>query len=448
MALYSTRNRALRATWREGVLSGIAPDGGLYLPEQIPNFSLEKIAALRGYTFVELATHLAQAFIGSEVPGAMLEAICSDAFNFPLVIRAVDAKTSILELFHGPTCAFKDFGARFMAGLFRYFWNTQSKQLTVLVATSGDTGSAVANAFLDRSSNPPIRVAILYPKDKVSEIQRRQMTTLGYNVTAYEVDGTFDDCQALAKQALCDNKLIKLHPLTSANSINIARLLPQMFYYAHTTLAFAKDTPPLFSIPSGNLGNLTGGLLAHLVGFQAAHFIAACNANRTFPDFLLTGEFKPQRSTETISNAMDVGNPSNFQRITELFTNFTKTQQMQDLLLGFCATDQQTEELIRSWHQRYGYILDPHTAVGACALKHYTERDPHLAAHRVLVATAHPAKFAQVVLRGLRWPTAPDTGSISIDMPAQLLELEKRPERLISLKNSYSQLASALASSE
>jgi threonine synthase len=438
MALYSTRNRSIRATWREAVLSGIAPDGGLYLPEQIPHITPNEIHTLRERTFVELATRLAHAFIGSEVPQGTLEALCAHAFNFPLILKEIDAHTSVLELFHGPTCAFKDFGARFMAGLFRHFWGTQSKQLTVLVATSGDTGSAVANAFLDREPNPPIRVAILYPKNKVSDIQRRQMTTLGHNVTAYEVDGTFDDCQALAKQALCDSELTKLNPLTSANSINIARLLPQMFYYAYTTLRFPKEGPPLFSVPSGNLGNLTGGLLAHLVGFRAARFIAACNANKTFPDFLITGEFLPQRSTETISNAMDVGNPSNFQRITELFTAASETASMHELLSGFSATDHQTGAMLKSWHSQYSYILDPHTAVGACALSNYLEHHPNAATHRVLVATAHPAKFSDVVQSTLG--SAPE-------MPLALRDLTALPEQYTPLSNSYAELRSALEKS-
>jgi threonine synthase len=332
-----------------------------------------------------------------------------------------------------------------MAGLFRYFWGTQSKQLTVLVATSGDTGSAVANAFLDQDPNPPIRVAILYPKDKVSEIQRRQMTTLGHNVTAYEVDGTFDDCQALAKQALCDSELTRRYPLTSANSINIARLLPQMFYYAYTTLRFPKDSPPLFSIPSGNLGNLTGGLLAHLVGFRAAHFVAACNANKTFPEFLVTGEFLPQRSTETISNAMDVGNPSNFQRISDLFGDQKDRGYFHTLLSGYSASDQETAKMLRKFHAEYGYILDPHTAVGACALVDYVKKHSNIAPQRVIVATAHPAKFAQVVHQALGWSSV-NAESRSIDVPQQLRELETKAERVIALDNSYAALQGVLES--
>jgi threonine synthase len=436
MELYSTRTKTIRATWRDAVLAGIAPDGGLYLPCIIPRLTTSELDALREGTFVELATRLAHTFIGSEVPRAMVEEICARAFNFPLTLRELDAETSVLELFHGPTCAFKDFGARFMAGLFRYFWGSQSKQLTVLVATSGDTGSAVANAFLDRDSNPPIRVAILYPKNKVSDIQRKQMTTLGHNVTAYEVDGTFDDCQALAKQALRDTELTRHLPLTSANSINIARLLPQMFYYAYAILRFAKESPPLFSVPSGNLGNLTGGLLAHAVGFRAAHYIAACNANKTFSDFLDTGAFLPKRSLETISNAMDVGNPSNFERITELFTTSPNIPSMRELLSGFSATDEQTRKALHSSHSRYRYVFDPHTAVAACSISNYLTQHPNTTAHRVIVATAHPAKFAHVVQETLGHPP---------DMPPVLSDLEALPEHCIPLANSYSDLRSALS---
>lgn len=435
MSLYSTRDRSIRATWREAVLTGIAPDGGLYLPLELPRLSADEIALCREMSFPDLATFLATAFIGGEVPRETLKDICYHAFDFPLTLKQLDERLAVLELFHGPTCAFKDFGARFMAGLFRHFWGSQDRQLTVIVATSGDTGSAVANAFFDQQQSPPIRVAILYPKGKVSEMQRKQMTTLGHNVTAYEVAGTFDDCQALAKQALCDSELLKQRPLTSANSINIARLLPQMFYYAHTTLRFSSETPPLFSVPSGNLGNLTGGIMAHLLGFQAAHFIAACNANDTFPRFLETGVFSPQRSIETISNAMDVGNPSNFHRITELLSTSRQPLQLLHLLSGVSVTDSETCRALSSLSTLYGYILDPHTAIGASALARYRALTPHCSNPEVLVATAHPAKFCDVVQGVLELPPP---------IPESLQALLNKSEQFVELPNAYPELMKAL----
>ena len=438
MSLYSTRNRATRATWREAVLSGIAPDGGLYLPIELPRYTPDALAAVRDASFVELASHLAHSYIGLEVPKVTLETICREAFNFPITLRQLTPTLSVLELFHGPTCAFKDFGARFMARLFRHFWGTQDKQLTVLVATSGDTGSAVANAFLDTQPNPPIRVAILYPKGKVSDVQRKQMTTLGHNVTAYEVAGTFDDCQALAKQALRDSELLQQVPLTSANSINIARLLPQMFYYAYTTLRFPAATPPLFCIPSGNLGNLTGSVLAHLTGFRASHIIAACNSNRTFPQFLASGTFAPTPSIETTSNAMDVGDPSNFYRIIELLPETAPPDfRLHDLISAYSISDDETKRAIRSYYDEHSYILDPHTAVGACALMHHASCAPSAQHSQVLVATAHPAKFSRVVHEVLgREP----------ELPKALAEVLGKAEHPVSLSKSYRELHDVLRS--
>lgn len=437
MLLYSTRSRATQATWRQAVLSGIAPDGGLYLPVELARYTPDAIAALRDVSFVELAYHLAHSFIGAEVPKTTLETICRNAFDFPITLRQLSPTLSVLELFHGPTCAFKDFGARFMAGLFRHFWGTQDKQLTVLVATSGDTGSAVANAFLDTQPNPPIRVAILYPKDKVSDVQRKQMTTLGHNVTAFEVAGTFDDCQALAKQALRDAELLRQVPLTSANSINIARLLPQMFYYAYATLRFSAATPPpLFCIPSGNLGNVTGSVLAHLTGFRAARIIAACNSNRTFPQFLTSGTFAPTPSIETISNAMDVGDPSNFYRITELLPETAPPDfKLHDLISGYSISDDETRRAIRSYYDELSYILDPHTAVGACALMRHAGCAPATDCPHVLVATAHPAKFSLVVQESLgREP----------ELPNPLAKVLSKSERTVPLSNSYRELVEKL----
>jgi threonine synthase len=372
----------------------------------------------------------------NELGADTLHTLCAGTWDFPLPLKQLDERTFVLELFHGPTCAFKDFGARFMARLFRHFWGNNQKPLTVLVATSGDTGSAVANAFLDTSSNPRIRVAILYPRGKVSAVQRKQMTTLGHNVTAYEVDGSFDDCQALVKKALQDEELLAMQSLTSANSINIARLLPQMFYYAFASLQFPASDPPIFIVPSGNLGNLTGAVMAHLCGFITSQLIGACNANRTFPDYLKTGIFSPTPSKETLSNAMDVGTPSNFYRINALLGATDESQVLPALSLsqsgisGYAISDDEIRDAMRDYYSRYKYCLDPHTAVGAAALKLHIQSH-RITSPRVLVATAHPAKFAT---------TVEDTLGCSPSPPPQLATVLGKEEQITPLANDYADL--------
>lgn len=442
MLLHSTRNPEVRASWREAVLSGLAPDGGLYVPSSIPRLSAATIEKLRGKTFTEVATHLTQLFLGDEIESPTISRICTDSWDFEAQLRELDSSIQILELFHGPTCAFKDFGARFMARLFKHFWGDSSKPLTVLVATSGDTGSAVANAFFDPAPNPTIKVAILFPRDKVSEVQRKQMTTLGCNVTAFEVDGSFDDCQSLVKQALQDSSAKRHRSYTSANSINIARLLPQMFYYAYATLQLPPETPPTFIVPSGNLGNITGAILAHMSGFASSHCIAACNANSTLPDFLATGVFQPRPSQETISNAMDVGVPSNFFRIHSLMgasfedNLIPPTAPQMQLLSAYAISDEATRDAMKLYHSRYRYILDPHTAVGAAALDRFRVTHHGRSGPFVLAATAHPAKFSNVV---------EDTLHLHPELPPQLARVLSLPEQSIPLAANYSALAKQLA---
>jgi threonine synthase len=435
MSLYSTRNTSLEHTWSHAVLQGLAPDGGLYLPRHLPSLPGSSLKALASLPFDSLAFELSRLFFSQEVPDAELRDLCSSAFNFEVPLREISPKTYILELFHGPTCAFKDFGARFMARLFRYFLGTPSLPLTVLVATSGDTGSAVANAFFDPSPNPLIRVAILFPKGKVSLVQEKQMTTLGHNVTAFEVEGTFDDCQTLVKQALSDDQLKASCPLTSANSINIARLLPQMFYYVYAALKFSPSTPPIFSVPSGNLGNLTGGILGHLMGMPASHFIAACNRNAPFPAYLQTGEFSPHASHETLSNAMDVGNPSNFARLLSLYSN--EIGRMRATISGVQVSDEETLDTIRHVYTSTGYILDPHTAVGTLGLMRYRAQTSS-SLPGIVLATAHPAKFGGSVAQAIgKEPEA----------PPQLTEALTRKGHKVRLENSYSELRRAISSS-
>lgn len=432
--LYSTKDNTVKHSWSEAVLRGLAPDGGLYLPTALPQLPGQSLRQLAELPFPTLAYELARLFLSQEIPDSELRSLCASAFTFDVPLKEISPKTFVLELFHGPTCAFKDFGARFMARLFRYFLGDASSPLTVLVATSGDTGSAVANAFYDPSPNPLIRVAILFPKGKVSLVQEKQMTTLGHNVTTYEVDGTFDDCQALVKEALSDQDLKSRYTLTSANSINIARLLPQMFYYVYAALKFPASTPPIFSVPSGNLGNLTGGLIGHLMGMPASHFIAACNKNAPFPQYLRTGTYTPHTSYETLSNAMDVGNPSNYARIVSLYDN--ELGRMRATIGGAHVSDEETIDTIAHIYNSTGYILDPHTAVGALGWIRYRAQTS-TSFPGVIVATAHPAKFGSTVKRAI--------GKEPV-VPTQLAQALSQKGHKIPMKVSYQELKRQLDS--
>ena len=425
MPLCSTKDLSLRHPWSEGVLKGLAPDGGLYMPVQLPTVSRQQLESLRGAPFTEVAFQIAHAFLENEMPTDLLKEICSAAFNFDAPLKEIAPNTHILELFHGPTCAFKDFGARFMARLFRYFLGDSTEPLTVLVATSGDTGSAVANAFFDTTINPSIRVSILFPKGKVSPVQEKQMTTLGHNVTAFEVEGTFDDCQAIVKRALSDHAVMGKKRLTSANSINIARLLPQVFYYVYAVLQLSPNTKPVISVPSGNLGNLTGGLIAHQLGATVERFIAACNRNAPFPTYLRSGLFAPHPSYETISNAMDVGNPSNFARVLPLFDG--EIGAIRERITGETVSDEETRAEIRRCFQETGYVVCPHTAVGLVAANRYALRATHKNPH-IILATAHPAKFAKTV--------EPEIGR-NVEYPSRLNDAMKQESKKVSITNSY-----------
>ncbi len=425
--LCSTSNLVLRERWNVAVLRGLAPDGGLYSPVELPVLSPERIQSLRTMPFSDLAFDIAQEFVGGEIPGDTLKALCTDAFNFEVPLKEIAPHTYVLELFHGPTCAFKDFGARFMARLFRHFLGKGGQPLTVLVATSGDTGSAVANAFFDTDPHAPISVAILFPKGKVTPVQEKQMTTLGHNVTAYEVDGTFDDCQAIVKKALADDSVTSRRQLTSANSINIARLLPQVLYYVRAMVQLPQEAKPLISVPSGNLGNLTGGLIAHRMGAQAHQWIAACNRNDPFPTYLRTGVFAPHPSYETISNAMDVGNPSNLARISHLFGGDPSA--LREIVTGETVSDDETRREMRRCAQETGYVVCPHTAVGLAAGRRHL--DTISAKHPlVVVGTAHPAKFSATV--------EPEIGK-PVEYPPQLLEAMNQESKKVSIPNSYAE---------
>ena len=391
MQLYSTNNPSLRVNLREAIFQGLPADNGLYMPVLIPVIPESFIQNLDQYTFPEISFRLAKSLIGDEIPENDLKGIVQRAINFPAPVVPLEQRTFILELFHGPSLAFKDFGARFMAETMSYFNRGAAKELTILVATSGDTGGAVAAGFYQ---TPGIRVVILYPSGKVSPLQEKQLTTLGHNITALEVDGTFDDCQALVKQAFLDTDLRSRLRLSSANSINIARLIPQIFYYWEAWKQLYREQDNIvFVVPSGNFGNLTAGLLAQKMGLPVRHFVAATNANNVVPKYLETGKFQPHPSVRTISNAMDVGNPSNFARMLDLFGSTWNI--MQEHISGYAFTDDQTKEAMRTVYHAHKYVLDPHGAVGYLAWKAYKEKYP--GSTGIILETAHPAKFLEDV---------------------------------------------------
>src|ERR1700712_2261455 len=360
MKFYSTNNTSTRVSFKEAVFNSMPQDKGLYMPEYIPHLDDKFINHLDEYSLPEIAFHVAQHLIGDDIPADDLKAIIDDAINFYAPIVKLEESVYVLELFHGPSLAFKDFGARFMSRIMAYFLKNGEQMLDVLVATSGDTGGAVALGFLGVSNT---RVTILYPKGKVSEIQELQLTTNGQNIRAIEVDGTFDDCQALVKQAFTDKELNEKFRLTSANSINIARLIPQTFYYfnAYAQLLKQGKNKVVFSVPSGNFGNIGAGLLAWKMGLPVEQFIAATNANDTVPAFLKSGIYQPKPSVATLSNAMDVGNPSNWVRIADLFKD--DIEELKKLVIGFKYNDEETLEAIEKIYSSYHYIACPHTAI-------------------------------------------------------------------------------------
>ena len=432
MELYSTNNPSTRVSFKDAVFNSMPQDKGLYMPAVIPQLSEKFISHLDEYSLPEIAYYVAQNLIGDDIPADDLKAIIHDAINFYAPIVKLDDKVYVLELFHGPSLAFKDFGARFMSRIMSYFLQEGEKQLDVLVATSGDTGGAVALGFL---GVPNTRVTILYPKGKVSGIQEQQLTTNGQNIRALEVDGTFDDCQAMVKQAFTDPELNAKFRLTSANSINIARLIPQTFYYfnAYAQALRAGYSKVVFSVPSGNFGNIGAGLLAWKMGLPVEHFIAATNANDTVTAFLKTGEYNPKPSVATISNAMDVGNPSNWVRIAELFKD--NTDALKALVTGYSYTDGQTLEAIKKVHQDYQYVVCPHTAIAWKALTDWQQENKDSDAVGVFLSTAHPCKFPDVF---------PEEIAKSIDIPEQVQELQGKEKQAAELPNSFEEFKSWL----
>lgn len=411
MLYHSTNNPSHQVDLKEAILRSLPPDNGLYMPDTLPVLDSAFWEIWRELSFPEIGIAVADAFFGEDVPPQALVDIVEGTVAFDAPLVTLGPGDHILELFHGPTLAFKDFGARFMARLMAWLTRGEDRELTVLVATSGDTGGAVASAF---HNVPGTRVIILYPQGKVSGLQEKQLTALGGNITALEIQGSFDDCQALVKSAFLDRELSERLNLTSANSINLARLVPQSFYYIHAARQLPEGVKPTFVIPSGNFGNLTAGLLAMQLGLPVEHFVAATNKNDVVPEFLRSGQYNPRPSVSTISNAMDVGAPSNFVRMQALFRG--SWDAMKSRVSGMTFTDDQTRAAIRTVKALHQYEIDPHGAVGWLAAQKW--RASHPTSPTITLETAHPAKFPDVMENEL--------GPNSIEIPARLAILAQR----------------------
>ncbi|HRG18722.1 MAG TPA: threonine synthase [Flavobacterium lutivivi] len=428
MIFFSLNNKNHKVTFQQAVINGLAPDKGLYFPESITPLPDLFFQEIENYTNSAIAFEAIKQFVGDEIPQDVLKQIISETINFDFPCVEVEENVFSLELFHGPTMAFKDVGARFMSRCLGYFNRNSDAKNTVLVATSGDTGGAVASGFLGVKG---VEVVILYPSGKVSDIQERQLTTLGQNITALEVAGVFDDCQDMVKKAFLDDDL-KHKNLTSANSINIARWLPQMFYifFAYKQLKkYNKEI--ILSCPSGNFGNICAGIMAKKLGLPITHFVASTNANDTVPRFLLDGKYNPKSTVATISNAMDVSNPSNFVRIQELYNN--DLELFKKDFSSYSFTDIDTEEIIKKVYSNTTYILEPHGAVGYLGLKKDMEKHPNSIG--VLLETAHPIKFLDTVEPLL---------NIKLSIPKQIESVLDKEKKSIKIK-SYNDLKSFLS---
>ncbi len=432
MELYSTNNKEHKVSLKRAVLEGLSPDGGLYMPSRIPKLPPKFFEKIQDLSFQQIAFEVAKCLTQRAIPDQDLKEIVNDAINFDAPLVEFAPNTYSLELHHGPTLAFKDFGARFMSRLTSYFLQGTKQETTILVATSGDTGSAVASGFY---KVPNINVVILYPSGKVSEIQEMQLTTMGANITTLEIEGVFDDCQALVKKAFVDSELKQSLNLSSANSINIARLIPQSFYYFHAYAQLKRKNPktlaPIFSVPSGNFGNLTAGLFAQKMGLPVQKFIAATNANDTFPQYLHTGNYEAKPSKATISNAMDVGNPSNFARMKELFPTH---EEMQTHIDSNSYSDEATKETMLKIQQTSNYTLEPHGAVAYLGLEEY-RTNPETPG--ILLETAHPAKFKE---------TTEQATQTTIEIPERLAECMQKEKKATVMPNNFEKFKHLLLS--
>lgn len=427
MNYYSTRSKNNFVSFKTAVMEGLAKDGGLFMPESIASLPHSMMQEIEKYSFQEIGYEVSKNFIGGEIPNQKLLTIIESAIDFPAPLVELSDQLSVLELFHGPTLAFKDFGARFMAKTMEYFAGDLEKELNILVATSGDTGSAVAYGFYGVEG---INVFILYPKGKVSLIQEKQLTTLDKNITAIEVNGTFDDCQRLVKDAFVDDELKAKLNLSSANSINIARLIPQTFYFINAYRQIKDKTKPVvISVPSGNLGNITAGLFAKKMGILITKFIGATNRNDVFTEFINTNKINPRSSVHTLSNAMDVGNPSNLERIVDLYSEGAANVRKD--ISSSSWSDELTKEGIREVFEKYNYIIDPHGAVGYQALKQFLSSYDAGSVNGIVVETAHPAKFKS---------TVDETIGRDIEIPERLASCLTKKKNTVLLGNDFKAL--------
>jgi threonine synthase len=427
MHYYSLAHLSPDVDFKTATRQGQAPDRGLYFPERIPQMPTAFVDALPAHSLVDIGAMVMAPFTQDVIPADALRGILSDALSFDIPLKPLSPNLYVLELFHGPTLAFKDVGARFMSRCMGYFSKedgTATQPVTVLVATSGDTGGAVASGF---DGVEGVRVVILYPKGKVSPVQELQLTTCGDNVRALEIDGTFDDCQRMVKDAFADEALQGALRLTSANSINVARWLPQQIYYWWAYRQWDLPQPPVFVVPSGNFGNICAGLLAHHMGMPAAHFLAACNANDTVPRYMQSGKLDPHPAIATLSNAMDVAAPSNFGRILEIFER--KASSLGGKVSALSLDDATTVQAMQELYRTYGYIADPHTAVGYAAWKTFKGRHPD--AKGILLSTAHPVKFA---------PTIESALGLTMPLPEAVAALSEKPSQKISMGADFGEL--------
>lgn len=431
MPYYSTRNHSLNISLKEAVIRGLAPDKGLFMPHSIPQIPESELKDLLNQPFPELSARVAGILFGDTIPPGDLREIVYDSINFDTPLVKVRDGIYSLELFHGPTLAFKDVGARFMARMLRYFTRELEEDIHVLVATSGDTGSAVANGFLGIKG---IKVHVLYPSGLVSPLQEKQFTTLGENITALEIDGSFDDCQKLVKEAFADAGLNSAMNLTSANSINLARFMPQSFYYFNAVRQLGTIENVVFSVPSGNFGNLTAGLLAGKMGLPVKTFLAATNVNDIVPEYLRTGKFNPRPSVATVANAMDVGNPSNFERILDLFGH--DHSRIREQIKGLSYTDTEIKAGIARTLKETGYLTDPHGATAYMAAESWLEENP--GDHLVFLETAHPAKFLE---------TVEESTGMKVEIPEKLAAFKDREKQSLCMSSMYEEFRDYLRKS-
>lgn len=427
MRYFSLNNHQHFSSFENAVVKGLAPDKGLYFPEKIEKLPASFFSDIKNLSNTDIAFEAIKNFVGDEIPDAELKEIISRTLDFDFPLVKIEENVSSLELFHGPTLAFKDVGARFMAGCLGYFSKKGNLgNITVLVATSGDTGGAVANGFLGVEG---VDVVILYPKGKVSDLQEKQLTTLGQNITALEVDGVFDDCQAMVKKAFLDEEITTVRQLTSANSINVARWLPQMFYYLIASKQLNEK--PVFAVPSGNFGNICAGLMAREIGLPVEHFVAANNVNNTVVDFMEKGEYQPKPSKRTISNAMDVGDPSNFVRILQLFGNDRNS--LQKDFSAYSFSDEETKSAIAEVFENSQYVMDPHGAVGYLGLKKYFQESG--VGNGIFLETAHPVKFLETVEEEI---------NSKVPIPESVKSLFDKKKKSILISNKYEDLKNYL----